>query len=106
MAKIGPIGGVAQVRVGDTLLRLRGDLSYNFQVFKKTGVAGADGAVHGYTQETNVPYIEGEFTQDGTQLKTRDIEAFQDAIVNAALANGVQLVLRGGYVAGDIVGDA
>lgn len=104
--KIGPIGGTAQVRVGDRLLRFRSEMTYNFQVFKKTGVGGGDGAVHGYTQETNVPYIEMEVTQDGTQLKTRDWEAIDNAIVNCALANGVQLVLRGAYVAGEIVPDA
>ena len=105
MAKIGPIGGIAQVRVGDTMLRFRGEMTYNFQVFKKTGVAGADGSVHGYTQETQVPYIEMEVTQDGKLLKTRDWEAFSNAVVNCALANGVQLVLRGAYVAGEITPD-
>jgi len=104
--KIGPIGGTAQVRVGDRLLRFRSEMTYNFQVFKKTGVAGGDGAVHGYTQEAQVPYIEMEVTQDGTDMKTRDWEAIDNAIVNCALANGVQLVLRGAYVAGDIVPDA
>jgi len=106
MAKIGPIGGTAQVRVGDKLVQLRGELTYNFQVFKKTGVAGADGAVHGYTQETSVPFIEMEVTQDGTKMKTRDWEAIDNAIVNCALANGIQLVLRGAFVAGDIPPDA
>lgn len=101
MARVRPIGGTAEVRVNDRSLLFRGDMTWNFQVFQKKGVAGRDGRVHGYTKDPNVPFIEGEFTHDGT-LTIRELEAIEDATISVTLATGAQLVLRGGYVAGEI----
>jgi hypothetical protein len=101
MARTRPIGGTADVRVNDRSLLFRGEMTWNFQVFQKKGVAGRDGRMHGFTVDPNVPFIEGEFTHDGT-LTTKELEAIVDATVSVALATGAQLVLRGAYVAGEV----
>lgn len=101
MARVRPIGGYADVRVNDRSLLFRGEMTWNFQVFQKTGFAGRDARVHGYTKAPQVPYIEGEFTYDGT-MTTRELEAIEDATVSVTLAHGGQLVLRGAFVAGEI----
>ena len=101
MARVKPIGGYADVRVNDRSLLFRGEMTWNFQTFQKAGVAGRDGRMHGYTKSPQVPYIEGEFTHDGT-LTTRELEAIEDATVSVTLATGAQLVLRGAYVAGEV----
>jgi hypothetical protein len=101
MAKNTPIGGTGTVRVNGRRIPFRASLTWNFQTHKKTGVAGRDNAVHGFTTEPTVPFIEGDFTWDGG-FSTRDLEAITNAVVAVVLADGRQLVLRGAYVAGDI----
>jgi len=101
MASKTPIGGEGQVRVNGERIPFRGDLTWNFQVAQKKGIAGRDGAVHGFVKDPVVPFIEGEFTVDGKK-STKDLEAIVDATVQVVLADGRQLVLRGSYVAGEI----
>jgi len=101
MARVKPIGGYADVRVNDQSLLFRGEMTWNFQVFQKKGFAGRDGRVHGYTKDPSVPFIEGEFTYDGS-LTTKQLEAIEDATLSVTLATGGQLVLRGAFIAGEI----
>jgi hypothetical protein len=95
------IGGYGDVAYNGNVLPFRGSLKWNFQVFAATAVAGRDGRVHGSTLEPKVPYIEGDFTFDGSYT-TADLMAIADATVSVTLATGMQLVLRGARVAGDI----
>lgn len=101
MASKTPIGGTAQIRVNGEQIEFRGDLTWNFQVAQKKGIAGRDGRVHGFVTDPVVPYIEMEVTVSGRKT-TKDLEAIVDATVQAVLADGRQLVLRGAYVAGEI----
>src|SRR5471030_2782788 len=101
MANSKPIGGTGQVRYNGNILPFRGELSWNFQQFTKKGIPGRDARVHGFTVDPVVPFIEGEFTYDGT-VTTDQLEAITNATVSVVLADGRQLVLRGAYVAGEI----
>ena len=76
-------------------------MTYNFQVFQKTGVRGRDSRFHGHTVALQVPSIEMEITWDGT-VTTKQLEAALDATVSCTLADGRQLVLRGAYAAAEI----
>lgn len=101
MARVKLIGGVAEVRYNGETLLFRSELTWNFQRYVKTGFAGRDSKVHGYTAEPSVPHIEGKFTHDGSKT-IRDLEAIEDATVVVRLGDGRVLVLRGAYIAGEI----
>ena len=101
MSSTKPIGGYAAVRFNGNVMKFRGDMTFNFQTHVKKNVVGRDFTVHGHTVEPNVPYIEGEFTHDGSYT-TADYEAIVGATVTATLADGRVLVLRGAKVAGEI----
>ncbi len=102
MSKTKPIGGYAEVRFNGEMLLFRGDMTHNFQTEVKEGVVGRDKRSHGFTVKPVLPFIEGEFTHDGS-FSTADYEAISGATITARLADGRVLVLRGAYVAGDIV---
>lgn len=101
MSSTKPIGGVADVHYNGETLLFRGEMTWNFQKFQKKKVAGRDGRVHGHTVDPSVPYIEGSFTFDGSKT-TADLEAIAGATVSVELGTGMQLVLRGAVVAGEI----
>jgi hypothetical protein len=96
-----PIGGTAVVRFNGNVMKFVGDMTHNFQEFKKKKKAGRDGTIHGFTVEPSVPMIKGKFTHDGTYT-TADYEAIVDALVTATLGDGRVLTLRGAVVSGDI----
>ncbi len=100
-----PIGGYGDLSYNGTTLPFRGEMTWNAQVFSAKGVAGRDGRVHGALLEPMVPFIEGTFTFDGSYT-TSDLVAIQGATVSATLATGMQIVLRGGFVAGEITPEA
>ena len=102
MARTKPIGGYGDVRFNDRTLLFKGEMTWGFQVFSKKGVVGRDGRHHGHVVEPKVSFIKGKFTYDGG-VTIRELEAVTDATVSVTLADGRQLVLRGAYVAGDIV---
>jgi hypothetical protein len=101
MSTTKPIGGYGDVSYNGNVLPFRGELVWSFQLFTSKAVAGRDARVHGSLLEPKVPYIEGTFTFDGT-YSTAQLEAIADATVSANLASGMQLVLRGARIAGDI----
>src|SRR5476649_1097500 len=101
MATDKPIGGIAQVKFNGSTLMLRGELQFNFQTGEKKGVVGRDGTFHGFTIDPKLPFIEGDYTHDGSYA-TSDYEAITGATVTVYLADGRTLVLRQAYVAGEI----
>lgn len=100
MADVKVLGGVAQLRIGDTVLLFREGLKHNFQKYEKKGVMGRDTILHGKTLTPKVPFVEGEFSHDGS-LSTKDYEALSGDLV-AAQFDGSTIVLRNAFVAGDI----
>jgi hypothetical protein len=105
MSSTKPIGGYGEVSYNGTILPFRGELTWSFQTFTSKAVAGRDGRVHGSLLEPKVPFIEGTFTFDGSYT-TATLEAIANATISANLASGMQLVLRGAKVSGDIEPEA
>jgi hypothetical protein len=101
MSSTKPIGGYGEVSYNGNVLPFRGELTWSFQLFTKKAVVGRDTRVHGSLLEPKVPYIEGTFTFDGSYT-TATLEAIANATVSVNLASGMQLVLRGAGIAGDI----
>ena len=101
MSNSGPIGGYGSVNYNGTVLPFEGELTWNVQKIKKKKKAGRDGQVHGDLYEPNVPYIEGTFTFDGSYT-TAQLEAISGATVTAMLITGMQVVLVGASIAGEI----
>ena len=104
MSSTTPIAGTGQINVNGTIYPFRGALKWNFQVFKKTGIVGRDGSVHGTKLDPNTPYVEGDFTFDGSYT-TAQLEAIVNGTLSASLATGMQLVLANCAVEGDIEPD-
>jgi hypothetical protein len=100
MGEIKQLGGMSQFRIGNTVLMYLDGLKHNFQQALKKGVVGRDGRFHGARLSPQVPYIEGEFSHDGS-LTTADYEKLAGDAV-ASNADGSSLVLRDGFVAGEV----
>ena len=100
MSDVQVIGGVAQLRIGNTVLLFREALKHNFQKYESKGVTGRDAMFHGRTMQPKTPYVEGEFTKP-PGLTTAAIEALSGDLV-AAMFDGGTLVLRDAFVAGEI----
>lgn len=100
MSEVSVIGGVAQLRIGNTVLLFREALKHNFQKMEKKGVTGRDGVFHGATAQPKTPYVEGEFTKP-PGMTTAQIEALSGDLI-AAMFDGGTLVLRDAFVSGEI----
>lgn len=100
MADIKTLGGMGQVRIGNTVLKYLDGLKHNFQQFQRKGVVGRDGQFHGFREEPQVPFMEAEFSHDGS-LTTRDyMNLAGDAV--AASSTGGSAVLRDAAVVGEV----
>lgn len=86
------VGGEIELKLDGTLYKAKGSFTYNIGVRKKEAVAGADG-VHGYRDETKVPFIEGAITDD-TAINLKTLQETNDATVTLTLANGKVIALR------------
>ncbi len=93
------VGGIIYVKVNGELIPAKGDYSYNPGVPKRSAVVGADGP-HGYTEEPQVPFIEGA-TTDRSGLDLKGLLATDNATITLELANGKVFVLRDAYYAGE-----
>lgn len=101
MAGTKTLGGVAQLRIGATTLFFNENLKHNFQQFVSSGRTGRDGVFHGRTKKPNTPYLEGEFTHM-PGWTTADYEGLSGDVVANKVDGAGTLVLRDGYVAGEI----
>lgn len=86
------IAGVAYVRVNGKQYALRGNLVVSPSPSERAGIAGQDG-VHGFSENPRVPYIEGDFSMV-KELSVEEVDAIDDATVQAELANGKTYVGR------------
>lgn len=93
------VGGEIFVTLSGTgRLRARGTFTCNTGHPKRSAVVGS-GGVHGYSEEEQVPFIEGEITKKGI-----DIDALcqvDGETVTAELADGSVFVLQDAWFAGD-----
>jgi uncharacterized protein YlzI (FlbEa/FlbD family) len=84
--------GTAYIKANGRQYALRGNLTISPSASERTGVAGMDG-VHGYMEAPRVPFISGDFsTTDG--LSIEELDAIEDATIQAELINGKAYVLR------------
>lgn len=86
------IAGVAYVKINGKQHPLRGNLTVSPSPSERAGIAGQDG-VHGFSENPRVPYIEGDFSLT-PDLSVEEIQAIDDATVQAELANGHTYVGR------------
>lgn len=96
-------GGIIQVQVGGVIHDAKGNFTYNLGHPKRKAIVGSDG-VHGFTEEPQVSFIEGEFTDRGAL----DLAALVDTeiqTVTLALANGKVIALRDAWYAADGTGN-
>lgn len=93
-------GGVIAVALNGEVQDAKGAFTYNLGRPKRTAVIGSDGRVHGYKEEGQPGYIEGELTDRGS-LDLEALVKFADGTVTLELANGKVIVLRDAFYAAD-----
>lgn len=96
------IGGIIRVKVDGAQFFAKGSWTYRINPTKKTMIPGSD-RVHGYTEQPQVPFIEGVITDRG-DLDVEALQSISDATVTLELANEKVIVLRNAVYAseGDI----
>jgi hypothetical protein len=98
------IGGTITIKVDGVQYLAKGSFSYNLGKPKKTGVTGSDLLVHGYKEEPQTPYIEGEIT-DTASLDLATFQDITDATVMLTKPNGKIVVIRNAWYAGEGKGE-
>jgi len=98
------VGGIISLQIDGVIVNAKGNFTYNYGVPKRKGIKGSDNRVHGFTEEPQMGFIEGEVTDDGS-LDTIALANVNDATVTVALANGKVCVLRNAFYAGEGTGN-
>ena len=93
------VGGTIQVKVGGVVQSAKGEFTYNLGHKKRNPVLGVD-RVHGYTEEVQVPRIEGVLTDSGT-LDLKALVTGEDLMITLDLANGKTIALSDAWFAGE-----
>ena len=93
------IGGTIQIQLNGEIVSAKGEWTYNLGRPKRTMVVGADG-IHGYTEEPQPAWIDGEITDRGN-LDVNALVTLTNATVTARLANGKIVTLGGAIFTGD-----
>ena len=91
--------GTLYVRIDGAQRDAIGNWTYNLGSPKREAIVGAD-RVHGYREMPQVPYIEGEIT-DESALSLAALQNLTDATVTLELANGKLICLRDAWYAAD-----
>lgn len=95
---MGRVGGQIFLSLNGVRRNAKGQFTYNLGANMREGVLGHDG-VHGHKSLPQIPFIEGEIT-DETALDLRaDLLDFEGGVVTLQLNNGKTIVLRDGYYA-------
>jgi hypothetical protein len=93
------VGGIIEISVNGTTHSAKGNFTYNLGVPMRESIVGSD-EIHGYKETPQVPFIEGEFT-DNDQLDVKALLETTEATVFLSLANGKRVVLRDSWFAGE-----
>ena len=96
-------GGIIQLQVDGAIQDCAGEFSYNLGLPKRSAVSGPD-RVHGYKEEPQVAFIEGEIV-DNPSLDLDALLRTTDATINLSLANGKAIMLRNAWYAGEGTGN-
>ena len=93
-------GGVIFFKIDSVLRDAKGNFTYNFGAPKREAIIGADQVVQGYKSMGQVPFIEGEIT-DQRDLIVTDFLNIENATLTLELANGKVFTLRNAWFAAD-----
>lgn len=93
------VGGIRQIQVNGQTYIAKGPWDYNLGVPKRTEVVNADGTVN-YKEEPQAPFMEGEFTDDGS-IDVKQLCETKDATVSIDLHTGKSIVMTNACFAGD-----
>ncbi len=91
--------GIIQVSLNGVLQDAKGAFTYNLGKPIRKAIVGSDG-VHGYTEEPQVAFVEGAFTDRGS-LDLEALVTMEGALVTVNLANQKVIVLRDAWYAGE-----
>lgn len=94
--------GIIYLKVNGDLKECVGEFTYNLGKPKKSALKGAD-KVHGYGEEVQVAFIEGEI-RDSNGLDLGKLCEIDGETVTLELANGKTIVLREAWYAGEGTG--
>jgi hypothetical protein len=98
-------GGIIQIIADGQMLDAKGHFTCNLGGLKRTAILGSNGQVHGFKEETIVPFLEGTITDRGTlqatSLSLAALAASDDITVTLKLANGKVVVLGNAWFAGE-----
>ncbi|WP_251976716.1 phage tail tube protein [Salinicola avicenniae] len=93
-------GGIIFVKADGRLYKAKGSFTYNLGKPQRNAIIGSDGRAHGFSEQGQVAYIEGEFTDDA-DLDLATLVTLEDATVTLELANDKVISLREAWYAGD-----
>lgn len=96
-------GGIIFLKINGEIYSAKGNFTYNLGKPKRDAIVGSD-AIHGYKEVPQIPFIEGEVTDNPTV----DLEALvlaENATVTLELANGKVISLRQAWYAGEGTGN-
>lgn len=93
------VGGVLLAKLNGQRIRVAGEWTYSLGTPKRQAKVGMDG-VHGYIEEPQVPYVEGEST-DRSELDVAALFNTTGATLVLELANGKVISFRDAWYAGD-----
>lgn len=90
-------GGTIQLAVDGNQYSCKGSFTYGLGKPQREAIVGHT-AVDGYKELPQVPFIEGEITDD-SDLSLDDLANIVDSTITLALANGKVIALRGAWFA-------
>jgi len=94
--------GTLYLKAQGVTLDAKGEFEYSLGGVKRTAIMGANGVVHGFKEETIVPYVEGAITDRGS-LDLAALAAQTDITVTLELANGKVVALNSAWWAAETV---
>jgi Phage tail tube protein len=97
------VGGMIDLKINGQMYQAKGNFTYNLGHPKKDAVVGA-ASIHGYTEKPQVPFIEGEIT-DNAGISLKALTTVTDATIQLTLGNGKILIMSGGWFAGEGTGN-
>jgi hypothetical protein len=93
------IAGILQLQINGEVFLAKGNFTTNLGAPMREPIIGAD-RVHGYKETPQVPFIEGEITDNGSLDRSRLLNT-TDATVTLDQANGKLFILRSAWYAGE-----
>lgn len=94
------VAGTITFRINGIAYPAKGNFTRNLGRPKRTAIVGSDNAVHGFKEEGQAPFIEGEITDIGA-LDLNLLVTGEGLTITLELANGKVFTLFSAWFAGD-----